>query len=106
MFKSLCALHIIIGDVILSMFELLDVQNAVLSLQSEVQYIDYGNGEVVENAGIHELPGNLSSPRGHALKYVLYGLKPIYMDPGSVGFQQVCRIFKFVKIQCITNMYY
>jgi len=57
--------------------------------QSEVQYIDYGNGEVVQNGAIVELPPSVANIRPQASKYVLYGLKPYSYDSQSVGHEQV-----------------
>ena len=46
-------------------------------LQSQVFYIDYGNGEVKPNCDIVELLPNQANLKPQATACVLYGLKPI-----------------------------
>ena len=64
-----------------------------MSLQSKVQYVDFGNMEIIDNREILDLPNSLASVKPMASRYVLYGLKPVYTDRSSAGFCQVSSIF-------------
>lgn len=61
----------------------------LLLLQSQVLYIDFGNGETVDNTCLVEIPGNLSSIKPQAERYRLLGLQAASEDPDSMGYAQV-----------------
>ena len=58
-------------------------------MQSEIIFIDYGNGEVKPNKEIVELPGGLSAVEPFAQKYCLLGLKDAH-EVDSIGYEHVC----------------
>lgn len=60
----------------------------LIVLQSNVQFVDYGNSELKFNNEIVEIPSSVQVIPQFASKYVLYGLKPLH-DSGTMGYVQV-----------------
>ena len=59
-------------------------------LQCEVQYIDYGNKEVVKNVDLRVIPSKQVT-KPYAIRCSLFGLRSVY-DSGTIGFLRVSKI--------------
>ncbi|XP_064621726.1 serine/threonine-protein kinase 31-like isoform X2 [Lineus longissimus] len=66
----------------------------VSETQTLVQYIDYGNNEVVENKQIVEVPNTLLAASPHAEKYVFHGLELAADDAESSDYKAAVNYLK------------